>query len=39
MRAVAVDRADPEPFSPVYQMTVLAEVPSTSEVAVRAASR
>ena len=34
MRAVAVERADPDPSSPVYQKTVLADVPSTSAVAV-----
>src|SRR5450631_4449088 len=34
MRAVAVARADPGPFSPVYQETVLAGVPLTSDVAV-----
>ena len=34
MRAVAVDRADPEPSSPVYQETVSADVPATSAVAV-----
>src|SRR4051812_20351306 len=34
MRATAVPRADPAAFSPVYQDTVLAGVPATSDEAV-----
>src|ERR1700741_529240 len=34
MRAVAVPRAGPGPFSPVYQPTVSVGVPATSAVAV-----
>ena len=34
MRAVAVERAGSLPVSPVYQITVLADVPAISAVAV-----